>query len=764
MTKLDTFSEIIRTLRWSLILYYPGLVVLALAALAGVGYGLAHAGDQAFARVFGILGLALLVLGAPPLALFTNSKKPLIRFLQGIAIIEIIPVFFVIGYVVFLGIIQPQLWKAEFKYKTRGIEIVKVNETPYVRPDLGTGDTALGIIMRVEIRLPEALTLDRNGEAVLQGLQQSVHPYSAKTTDKNQTSPFTSVGRAVISYQGSDIEELPGLADRARIGTVERVKFKLPAGVYQVTQVLLLPGLNSISTPDSATNLADIVCKIRQESSEQISPSYQLQQETHLTQLTDSPLSLHFGATLSLKYRLGRVSISRSANMQYRYQHKAWTTTYRALNLQNCDEITATQKQKKVELEQQQQKESDQQAYLRGDIANNQGPLYEEACAGNEEAIHQRMNAEKPQDAAWMPQMPLYRLLIDCTIKEPRLTIFKQLAPAAYLQATTSLNKSTQEQNQEDLCRLISDLHQNRQLDFLETLVSIKLPIDCEGKQVWRKGIIPDLPSDSKLRNYDEEHRLKAAINRSDNVRWVNTLIRAGIDLCPPQMLDPKAKYPRYTPPLLTIITPHFSPEMIALVISSGCDPRLGAAPKLTQDRGYTLPLRDTISPSIMWMLRRQRTEHDALTSPISNSKVSTLTQLDRQMYPSAKELNGPIYDSYGSVFYNLRTRILNSDPRLLVSLLNAGANPNAGLPLGETWFSPFYDTHIGSNSDEHAPAIALLDTLSQEQLKQVLNQAPMHIDDIGKKLTALRKPYNPKYDTAPLRDYVCRRKALPCH
>jgi hypothetical protein len=761
MTYQDNFSKIIRTLRWSLILYYPGLVILALAALAGVGYGLAHAGDQAFAKVFGILGMALLVLAAPPLALLVNHKGALIRTLQVIAIIEIVPVFGAIGYVLFLGIIQPQLWKADFKYKTRGIEIIKVNETPYVRPDLGTGNTALGIIMRAEVRLPDDLTLDRNGEAVLQGLEQTLYPYAPQSADKNSNAPFTSIGRAVVNHQDRPINELPGFADIGNVSKENRVNIKLPAGLYQVTRVLLLPGLSSIASPESTTNPEGVVCKTLQDSSNH---NGQPQQATHLSQLTDSPLSLQFIATLSLKYRLGYVSISRSANMHYRYQHQAWIATFQALTLQSCDEIATIQKQKKVALEQQQQKESDQQAYLRGDIANDRGPLYEEACAGNTEAIHQRMMAEKPQDAAWMPQMPLYRLLINCTIKEPRLTIFKQLAPAAYLQATTSLNKSTQEQNQEELCRLIGDLHQNRQLDFLEALVSIKLPIDCEGKQIWRKGIMPTPPAGSKLNHSDENELLKATISRDDNVSWVNTLIKAGIDLCPPQMVNPKAKYPQYTPPLLTIITPHFSPELISLVISSGCDPRLGAAPQLTQDRGYTLPLRDTISPSIMWTLRRHRTEHDALTSPISNGNINTLTKLDRQMQVSANELNGPIYDSYGSVFYNLRARILNSSPRLLVTLLNAGANPNAGLPLGETWFSPFYDTHIGSNSDQHAPAIDLLDVLTQEQLKQVLNQAPMHIDDIGKKLTALRKPNNPKYDTAPLRDYICQRKALPCH
>ena len=759
MNNIDNFSKIIRTLRWSLVLYYPGLLVLAATALAGVGYGLAHASDQASAKVLGILALGFIVLGVPPLALSSNSKTPLMRFLQIVAILEMIPVFCMAAYAAFLGIIQPQLWKAEFKYKTYGIEIIKVNETPYVRPDLGTDNTALGIIMSADVRLPEGLTLDRNGEAVLQGLSQSLYPYAPKSVDKDQSSPLTSIGNAVIRYQGRPIGELPVLANRNSTSKEDQAKFKLPAGVYQVTRVLLLPGLSSITTSEAASNPEGIVCKVNQFLSNK---PYQRQQEAHLAQLTNSPLSLHFGATLSLAYRMGSVSISRTADLQYRYQHRSWMSTYQAINLQNCDQGAAIEEQRKAELEQQQKRESDQQAYLRGDISSSSGPLYKEACAGDQEAIHQRMIAEKPQDAPWMPQMPLYRVLIDCTIKTPRLAVFKQLAPAAYLQANTSLKRSTQQDNQDDLCRLISNLHQKRKLDFLEALVSIKLPIDCEGKQVWRKGIIPDMTADNRLSNDNEEHRLKAAISRDDNVRWVNTLIKARINLCPPQIVDPKAKYPQYTPPLLTIITPHFSPELIAAVINSGCDPRLGAAPKLTQDRGYTLPLRDTISPSIMWLLRRHRTEHDALTSPISNTNVSTLTKLDRQMQVSAKELNGPIYDSYGSVFYNLRARILNSHPRLLVSLLNAGAKPNAGLPLGETWFGPFYDQHIDGNNDKHAPAIALLDALTQEQLKQVLNQAPLRIDRVAEKLTALRKPLN-KYYASPLRDYVCRRGALTC-
>jgi hypothetical protein len=131
-------------------------------------------------------------------------------------------------------------------------------------------------------------------------------------------------------------------------------------------------------------------------------------------------------------------------------------------------------------------------------------------------------------------------------------------------------------------------------------------------------------------------------------------------------------------------------------------------------------------------------------------------------MQVSATELNSEAFDEAGTIFASLRARVMNN-PRLLISLLRAGANPNGGMRQGETWFTPLYGLHLGSNSDEHAPAIALLDVLSDEQLKQVLNQKAKHIDQVAENLPALKKPLNPKYDRAPLRDYICRRQALDC-
>jgi len=755
MINSDLFRKSIIAARWSLFIYFPGLLLLTLVTIAGVGYGLAHANDQAFIHVFGLAGLGLLAMGVPPLVLLSDAQTRVIKAIQFVAIIEMMVVFSMIAVALFYSMLQPQLWKAEFSYKTRGIAITKVIETPYTRPDVASGDTALGIVVTAEVSLPDALAFDRNGEAVLQGLEQSIFPEAADSLDKNYSAPFTDSYVTEVSFQDRPVRELPGLDRYGGHSDEAKSQIKLPTGIYKVTRIFLLPGLERIPAIDPQQHPEGVICKVDPATND---ASYVQQQEAHLLQLTDSPLQLQYIATMSLNYRLGNHSIRRYADLQYRYQHAAWQATRQNLNLPSCTAVQAQQQQQKAEAELRQLKESAKNAYLQGYETGAGNPLYDEACAGDVAAIQQRIAAEQPKDAAWMPQMPLFSVIRECTIKTPRLAIFKLLAPAAYLQAKHKLNHSEQEENQAQLCRLIEELHKTRALDFLQALSARKLALDCDDQQLWRAGVFPRLAADSKLNNDDQSHRLQAAIVRQDNLRWLTIMIDAGVDLCQVQM---EGKYP-FAPPLLNIAAANFGPEFIQLILDTGCDPQRGAPPKSEHNKVYQLNKREWYSPALQWTLRRHANTADPLTTPNANNQA-LLAKLDQRMKPSADELNGPDYYSYGSVFYNLTEVVLNSDPKLLVSLLKAGAKPNAGLPLGQTWFSPFYDNHIHGNNDEHAPAIALLNVLTQTQLKQVLNQAPLPIDDVGKRLTALAKSIDPKHYKTPLRDYVCQRQALSC-
>jgi hypothetical protein len=766
MNTPDNFQQFMRRLRWCLFLYYPGLILLAFTVIGLGAYGLAHANDQGFVKFFGIIGLGLLILGAPPLSLLADAKSDLMRAIQVLATIELFFGFCMIGYAVFYSLVQPKLWEAEFKYKTRGIEISKVSETPYVRADLSSGETPLGIIATADLVLPNPIALDRNGKAVLDGLTMSLEPYVPSSKDKDATAPLSSTSLPTITFDGRPIEELPGVAKIKSYGG-ELSSETLPAGVYKIQRVLLLPGLENINTAPSTTsstkqadNINTIVCKTDFYGA---NTSYFKQRQAHLAQLGDAPINISFGATMSLRHRLGRVGITKTAQLKYKYEHSAWMQQYTALDLPSCEEVREAQASQKAELEAQAQRESAERDYLAGQIYSERSGIYLDACSDNEAAVRERILRETSEDGKWMPQMPLFRTLYDCTIKTPRIAIFKLLAPAVYLQANTKLNFSEQKDNEDQLCHIIERLHRTRQLDHIEALATLKLPLDCGDKQLWRAGITPDLPAGSKLNNNEIKDRFDGAKTRDDNVRWIKALSKGGVDLCPPQVVDPKAKYPTHKSTLLAMITETFPPEVIDAVVQSGCHPQRGMANKSDAGGQYYLAFHDKVSPALLWTLRRHPSNGAERDELIAKASPQLLARLDRQMQVGASELNSEAYDETNTVFVSLRARVMNN-PRLLLSLLRAGAKLNGGKRQGETWFTPFYNLHLESNNDEHAPAIALLDVLSDEQLKQLLNQGPKHIDQVAVELTALRKPLNPKYDKSPLRDYVCRRQALDCH
>ena len=765
MNTPDNFQQWMRRLRWCLFLYYPGLLLLAFTVIGLGAYGLVHANDQGFVKFFSIIGLGLLVLGAPPLSLLADAKNDLTRAIQVLATIELFFGFCMIGYAVFYSFIQPKSWEAEFKFKTRGIEISKVIETPYVRPDLSSGDTPLGLIITADLLLPNPIVLDRNGKAILDGMTMSLQPSVPSSKDKDSTAPLSSTSLPTITFDGRPLEELPGVAKIKSYGG-ELSSETLPAGGYKIKRVLLFPGLETIDTAPSTTsstkpgdNFNASVCKTDFYGA---NTSYFQQREAHLAQLGDAPIKINFGATMSLRHRLGRVGISKTAELKYRYEHTAWTQTRNALELPSCENVRNAQAAQKAELEAQAKKESAERDYLSGQVYSQASSIYLDACAGNEAAVRERILRETNDDGKWMPQMPLFRTLHDCTIETPRIVIFKLLAPAVFLQAQTKLNFSEQKDNEDQLCHIIERLHRTRKLDHLEALATLKLPLDCGDKQLWRAGITPDLPAGSKLNNNEMKDRFQGAKTRNDNVRWITVLSKGGVDLCPPQVVDPKAKYPTHKSTLLAMITEEFSPEVIDAVVQSGCHPQRGMANKSNAGEQYSLAFHDKVSPALLWTLRRHPSNGAERDELIAKANPKLLAKLDRQMQVSASELNGEAYDEANSVFVSLRARVMNN-PRLLLSLLRAGAKPNGGMRQGETWFTPFHNLHLGSNSDEHAPAIALLDVLSDEQLKQVLNQGSKHINQVAVTLTALRKPLNPKYDKSPLRDYVCRRQALDC-
>jgi hypothetical protein len=752
MIQPDRFASLVIKLRWALWLYLPGLVAGCFLLFVVLGVGGRHGGEVSLPRILAIVLPLFVVMLLPALTLLSNSTSVMVRLVQTIGMFQLLFACALLGYLVFYGTLQPKLWEAKFALRTRTVVLEKITDVPYIRPDLGSGEMPLGLKIVSSVRIPNDIVLDRYGNAILEALERGVQ-LAEMRGDRQMPTSFNAFGMLTVSLNGRPLRDLPGLANYTYRDSDTHFKTVLPAGLYEISQIFLLPGLSrgpylSQTSSGMGENTGLVrslaVCKGDRFPQNEVQESNQ-----------QPGIIAIFAGKIQFPGRSLSLDFVKKANVQYRYNASSWKASFHQSKLASCDDLEREAREEKSRHEALEKSKNEARAYLDGSINPRESALYADACNGNAAALLQRIADEKSADGSWMPLMPLSSVIKDCALERHDLAIFRLLAPAFYQQGKAQLKYSNAKENQDAVCSVLSDLHAYRRLDFLEALLALKLPIDCEAKQLWRLGIVPNIVGETpKSQSIYQRKLYEASLKRDDHLQWVKVLNSQKLDLCQPVSVTIDGRDRRA--PLLNIITPQFPPELILAVLKTGCDPQARLQTDYENDLLY--------SPALSWNLRRHRRQNEYQYKEIPSDNPRLIAEIDQRMRVNGAELNDINGGGGTSVFIKLTPRILESPPQLLRILLNAGAKPNAGLKTGETWFKPFLGSNISGESDKLELAIALLDVLSDNELRQVLNQAGKHIDQIEPGLYALQKPRDPKNFPAPLRDYICKRRVLDCH
>jgi hypothetical protein len=683
-----------------------------------------------------------------PLSFLFRSQAAWARALQLLGMVVLGVVLFVFGKLVFYLYIEPALWTRQFKAVTDPISIDHVDEARLL-----INGTPIGLRITAHVNLPEAVALDRYGAVVLDSISR-LYLSAPQLKGGNRTAPFSDGLRATILFNDKPIEELPGLKEFRALpyGVVPDGKTKLPAGIYQVSQTFWLHGLRRPDQNDY-TDDNPTPCKIE---AQDLSQTYGNDFEQHLQNTDNTPLSMNFGGRLSLRDRNGYRGFDRTAPLSYRYNHAEWKKRLDTLPLQSCRVIDQVRQRQETEKAATQKAKNDKLAYDNGSLFYKENPLYVEACAGNVEAINQRMLAENKIDNVWAPRYSLSDIMRECTIQKPQLNVFKQLAPSLFSRSKPGLANG-----EDEYCTVLKELHAFRKLPFLIALADLKLPLDCTEKQIWRLGVGP-LAEGTRHSGYsDEEDKLiVAANNRDDGPAWIKLLVDNKIDICKPQTLvifssssDKPTTITGKT--LLDKVVRHSNPDLIQTVLDAGCSPHNQV--KLTNNTDI-LKLDDTLPASVWWMFRRHRTESDSATSPIVNANGTTLSKLDQQLKPKISELLGSA--DLASIFVANRRIVDDSDTGLLAALVQAGLPLDYAGSRHTSWFYPAYGNDW--DSAKAARYFAMLDKLSDEQLRKLINPVIPAAAQSSDRMRTLDKPKYPE-EQKPFRDYVCKRRVMVC-
>jgi hypothetical protein len=742
-SKTNAFWRVIPWLRWFLVPYFFIIVLCGFFTIAIAGYGLAHGSSESnnafYALVAGVmLGAAIL-----PLSFLLKSQAIWARVLQVIGMAVFAVVLFVFGKIMFYLFIEPAIWTQQFNAVTRPIQIESVAEAPVL-----LNETPIGLRVTVNVQLPKDIALDRYGAVVLDTLS-SLQLSAPELKGGNRMAPFADGLKASITLNGESIEDLPGMkAYRAQpYGWIPDGKTKLPAGIYQVSQTFWLNGLRRPDLNDYA-DANPTPCKI--EGQDQ-NPAYIKMIEDHLIASNNAPLAVSISGRLSLRDRNGYRYFGRSAPIKYRYNHAQWTKTLAALPLKTCkalDEAKQAQDAAKAAVK---KAEDDKAAYDDGHLFYKENPLYAEACAGNVDAINKRMQAETLVDGVWVPRFALSDIMRECSIQKPNIAIFKQLAPSLYTRSKLGLANG-----EDEYCNVLGELHSYRNLPFLSALADLKLPLDCESKEMWRRGIGPLAMGTQHSGYSDEEQKLiVVAASREDGVAWLQLLIDNQINICKPETLnlrdgDKISKVPGKN--LLDKIVRHNSPAMIQAVLDAGCSPHSQVRLSPNSDINN---LADTLPASVWWTFRRHRIHGDDKTSFIDVSNQAHIAKLDRELMPKIPELASS--QNYASIFVANRRIVEDSDTDLLAALANAGLKLDYTNENGNSWFYPGYGNYWDDAKAKHY--IAMLDKLNDAQLKQLISPI---IADKSQPTGGIHKP---EFDTQTnlFREYLCKRKVMVC-
>jgi hypothetical protein len=739
------FWGVVPWLRWLLIPYLLVVVLCGFFTIVIAGYGLAHASEESTSAFLLSILVVMIIVAIPPFALLLKSKALWARILQVIGMLVLAAVGLVFGKLIFYLFIQPAFWAKRYEATVAPIKIESVTEAPYFM-----GDTQIGLRLSTRVRLPKAIALDRYGDSVLHALQDT-QLSAPELRGNNRMAPFEDLGsqHVQVSYAGKPLDQLPGVKTYLgrSYGLIPDGKTKLPAGIYQIDEVFWFNGLRA-SDP-SSQDLNPTPCKLAP-----LQNQYSAELEKHLEETSNTPLMVNIYGRFSLGDRRGYRGFTRTAPLKYRYQHRQWKQTLANLSLTSCKVLDDAKKAAEDLKQAARDAEQRKRDYQRGTIAMADNPLHQETCAGQLDKVKARIAFEKNTDGAWIPNFNLSDIITTCTITKSQIALFEQLMPALYARAQAGFEA-------EGYCSVLDTLHSHRNLPFLQSLANMKLPIDCPNKELWRKGLVPIVEGTNSYDPSEQPARVEDATKRNDGLAWITFLKQQEIDICKPKIIsymNPEqiAKQAN-TKTLLDELTRHFDADMIAAVIDAGCDPN-----KVPSDANNSiLEQEDNLPASVWWLFRRHRNENDSATSSLDKQEKELLLKLDRLMAPNADTLNAPSQLNPIGVLSIANRRILqDSQPELLAALVKHGVQLDRAHQDGYSWFFPGYGNDWSTQDVTHY--LAILDTLSNVQLKQLIEPKIIGTGVEGKHMNLLDKPVY-DFEKHHLRHYACKRKVMHC-
>ena len=216
-----------------------GVFTIALA-----GYGLAHGSTESnnafFLSVAGIFVAATV----PALAVLSNSRAIWVRALQLIALAVMAVGLYWFGTLMFHMVIEPNMWSSRYAAVTKPLQIESVSEALYLLVPCDA-NTQAGIILTVNLKLPEIVSVDRFGRSVLKSMNGfSILRATAKNSSR--TSLFKNSRNPVVTtYNSKPLTDLPSMAAYKKLAynAVLGGSLQLPAGVYMVKQIFWRSGL-----------------------------------------------------------------------------------------------------------------------------------------------------------------------------------------------------------------------------------------------------------------------------------------------------------------------------------------------------------------------------------------------------------------------------------------------------------------------------------------------------------------------------------------
>jgi hypothetical protein len=716
----------VTVLRWLSVPYLIGVAFLALGTVVVAGYGLAHASEGAVSQYLLMVlgGAAALVV--PIASIWLNSRSLWVRALQGVAALVMSVGFFYIGKMLWYVAIEPQIWASQFQHYTQGISTKLRAEKPVL-----LGDVQMGVETTVEVTLPKAVPLNRNGYSVFELLRSSYMTVPGNTGLVFSNSVHLD---QTTTFAGQPIARLPGIEkmqqsslDFSRAGY--NADFgELPQGVYTITSQHFFNGIaqhRGVDTQDAqgrSVAAQPALCK------QGFKADYQKAVLLEMAKAQGKPVSVVLSTRISLGDRRGYRGFSTSAGLAFRYDHAQWMQHYEQLQLPECETLELQKKQQ----EEQVRKAQEVKLYKTGGLYYADNPLYKEACAGDLAAMQARYAAEKDNQGHWKTTFNLSGTVQECSINKRSLAVFALLMPAL-------IQRYHDDTETEGYCNVVRGLHQSRDVELLTSVDALGGTLACPSRNDWMLGVAP---RPLGYNNYDinvEQDLLRLNSLRPDTVQWLNLLKKNGTNLC---------EQPANRPSMLNIAARWYAPQAVEFLLSAGCNPG-DTLPATAADKFGGAGHR--FSASLWWAVRRYSSADSTSAYGQLDNQDARVAKLSRSMPISAQELNQSVNDITGET--TLHT--LPMSPMLLQQVVKAGARLDLVSNRGDSWL-PVNGNNVSLSSEY----LAVLQSLPTEQLKKLA--ATVTVSGKSMPLKALQTP-GESYYSNNFRDLMCKRKIIVC-